>query len=89
MSDHVIENLIATNVRRYPSPHGDFVMAAVLKRLHGDYVRAYVAIIRDASLEDREYVERQSPWIMAYGQKLSYEEARTHFLGIDKANYYD
>lgn len=91
-----LQDVISINARRYPSPHeGDgepgFVLLVVLKKMHGNFVRAYAGIVRDTSREDGlDYVDRHAVWVMEWGNKLRFEEAKTHFpIGLAAENYYD
>lgn len=87
-------NIVGRNVRAYPSPDSNnglmILLVVITRREHNGFLKAYAGIVQDRSLElGNEYYDTVQDWIAERGNPIGFEEAKTHFPGIDKATYGD
>lgn len=67
--------ILGRNSRYYPSEHVEPVEVLVV--LVGGRIGDYAAYVGSGSDE----------WVKSWGNKLSFEEAKVHFPGLDSARY--
>lgn len=79
-------NILNYNARRIPSPHGEFVLLAVLVQNDWGRYIVYEGIVADNSIED-PYYEEVTEWVARYGRKLSHDSAIGHFPNLSPNNY--
>lgn len=83
-----MSTILHYNARAYPSPTGNglaILLAVVVRRVEGIIV--YAAIVPDNSVVDPDYSQVKD-WVARNGNKLSFQEAQSHFpIGLDARTY--
>ena len=87
-------DIIGRNIRAYPSPHADnglmILLVVMTRREHNGHLKAYAGIVQDRSLEfGNAYYDTVQNWVAGLGNPIGFDEAKTHFPGIDEATYGD